>query len=139
MSGKISISTLILYVVLAILCLTTLTHSSPLVRRQNQIVAYADLLGGRVTITQLAQGYTRIYGQFNTGFQGSTSSYSIVFAKSGYSLSNKINYSILNGGTSAFQVDVTDLRLDNNGPGVNVAGDILSVYRNNALIGSGNV
>ncbi|KAG9299657.1 hypothetical protein G9A89_020828 [Geosiphon pyriformis] len=111
-----------------------------LYRRQEQIVGYADLLIGRVTITQLAQGFTRIYGQFNVGFDGgSPSDYTIVFKPSGFRLSDYVTYQINSPGISAFQVDLTNVRLDNDGPGTNVACETLEVYKNGKLLGKGDV
>ncbi|CAG8573735.1 8023_t:CDS:1 [Ambispora leptoticha] len=138
MSPKSPLS-LLFATILVLLISVSYIHSLPaVVKRDSQFVGYADLLGGRVTITQLASGGTVFTGQFNNGFDQSSNpnDYTITFQPSGYVL--KVNYSILNGGTSAFTTTVNDARLSP-GSGTNLANNNLVVSRNGKVIGSAPV
>ncbi|CAG8682787.1 10525_t:CDS:1, partial [Ambispora gerdemannii] len=73
--------------ILVLLISVSYIHSLPFeeYKRGAQVVGYADLLGGRVTLSQESYGATVIYGQFNTGFGDSSNpaDYTFVFEPSG--------------------------------------------------------
>ncbi|CAG8666727.1 11020_t:CDS:1, partial [Ambispora gerdemannii] len=107
-------------------------------KRGAQVVGYADLLGGRVTLSQESSGVTVIYGQFNTGFGASSNpaDYTFVFEPSGVVI--KPSYSILNGGTSAWILNRNDVRLSHCS-GTDISKDKLVVKRGATVIGSAPV
>ncbi|CAG8699644.1 9805_t:CDS:1, partial [Ambispora leptoticha] len=61
---------------------------------------------GFVTYTGLANGLTRITGQLNKGFDQSSNPSDYQFKVGDYRFDNSLNYTIKNGGTSAFTTDV---------------------------------